>query len=138
MNQWLVIAIAALMPMVAGFAWYHKALFGNAWMKSIGKTEDDLQNGNMPVTFGVAYVAAFIVSMILYQVISGHDDPLPGYAHGAFHGGQIAVMIAVPVLVSNSLFEQKSWTNILINGAYWIVAISLMGAVVGALAPPVS
>ena len=138
MNQWLVIAIAALMPMVAGFAWYHKALFGNAWMKSIGKTEDDLQNGNMPVTFGVAYIAAFIVCMILYYFVNSHPDPMAAWMHGAFHGGQMGAMVAVPVLVSNSLFEQKSWTNILINGAYWIVAFILMGAVIGALSLPVS
>ncbi len=137
MNQWLVVGITALMPMVVGFAWYHKALFGNAWMQSIGKTEEDIQQGNMPVTFGVSFIMAFIVSMMLYYILHGNPehgtDGLSEWMHGAFHGVQIAGMLAVPVLVSNSLFEQKSWTNILINGAYWIVAFAAMGAVCGAL-----
>ena len=55
------------------------------------------------------------------------------FGHGAYHGGFMAILLAIPVLVTNSLFEQRSMSNILINGAYWIITIALMGGVMSLL-----
>ena len=54
----LSIVISALVPMVMGFVYYHKALFGKAWMDSIGMTEEKQKSANMPVMMGVMLLMA--------------------------------------------------------------------------------
>jgi hypothetical protein len=60
-----IMALAALVPMIIGFIWYHKAVFGKAWMAASGMTDEKAKGGNMPVIFGLSYV-------------------LPIFSHGAF------------------------------------------------------
>jgi hypothetical protein len=126
--------------MLMGFLWYHPKLFGTAWMKSIGKTEEDLKKGNMAVIMTLSLVLSMLLSFFIYGVLAIHDyitslgdTGLTAYdhsfGHGAFHGAFAAVCFAIPVLVTNSLFEQRKSMNILINAAYWIVTIALMGGV---------
>ncbi|HXH18185.1 MAG TPA: DUF1761 domain-containing protein, partial [Chitinophagales bacterium] len=53
--------------------------------------------------------------------------------HGAFHGFFIAgLLIALPVLATNALFERKSFKYVLVNGGYWMLALTIMGAIVAA------
>ena len=49
----LAIVLAALIPMIMGFIYYHPKVFGRAWMQSLGLTEEDLKKGNMAVVFGL-------------------------------------------------------------------------------------
>jgi len=129
---YLQCAVAAIIPMIVGFLWYGPMLFQNAWMKSLNFTEKDIQGGNMPAIFGIAYVMAFIMSFFISYVVRHDPETLSQFVHGLMHGAMLGVMMAMPVLVSNSLFERKSTKNILINVGYWIVTIALMGGLLGA------
>lgn len=129
-TNWLSIVVGALVPMVVGFIWYHPRVFGNAWMTSIGKTEEDLESGNMAVTMGVSYLLSAMLAYMLSMYVGFHDPAEQVFTHGAFHGGMLAVFVGVPVLATNSLFEQKNWTNIIINAVYWIITVALMGGVI--------
>ncbi|MEZ5002798.1 MAG: DUF1761 domain-containing protein [Chitinophagales bacterium] len=142
--NWIAILVGALIPMIMGFIWYSPMLFGKAWMASIGKTEADLKQTNMAVTLGISFILAAILSFFLYSFIGGlHDyiyslegegDHYPhNFLHGTYHGAFAAIVMAIPVLVTNSLFEQRNWTNILINGSYWVITITLMGGVISLL-----
>ncbi len=139
--NWKAILVGALIPMFMGFIWYHPKLFGTIWMKSIGKTEEDLKKGSMPVIMGLSLVLSIVLSFFLYGMLGIHDyitslsgEGLTVYAHnfghGAYHGAFKGVCLAIPVLVTNSLFEQRSKENIMINGAYWIATITLMSGVI--------
>ena len=57
------------------------------------------------------------------------------FVHGLYHGVMLCVMFIAPVLISKSLFERKSISWILISTLYWVVAITLMTAIVFALSP---
>ena len=35
--------VAALAAVAIGFVWYNPKVFGNAWMKSIGKTKEEMR-----------------------------------------------------------------------------------------------
>ncbi|MFK7969919.1 MAG: DUF1761 domain-containing protein [Bacteroidia bacterium] len=52
------------------------------------------------------------------------------FQHGMVHGGLLAVFLALPILGTNALFEQKSWRYIAINVGYWIVTLTLMGGLI--------
>ena len=84
----------------------------------------------MALTFGVSYLMSALMAYLFSQYIGYHDAAEQVFTHGAFHAGQLAVLVGIPILVTNSLFEQRNWTNILINGAYWIITASLMGGVI--------
>ena len=61
--NFLALAVAALIPMIIGFAWYSEKLFGKAWMDAAGLTPKDLEGGNMAVTMGIALVLAFFLAV---------------------------------------------------------------------------
>lgn len=53
------------------------------------------------------------------------------FGHGFAHGVLIAgILITLPVLTSNALFEGRSFKYIAINAAYWILTLGLMGGIV--------
>lgn len=53
------------------------------------------------------------------------------FSHGAFHGFFSSIIVALPLLATNALFEQKSWKYIFINVGYWALTLTLMGGVLG-------
>jgi hypothetical protein len=65
-----VFFVAALIPLIIGAIWYNPKVFGNAWLKSSGLTEEDAKSGNMAVIFGLTYLfGLFLSSMLLVIVI---------------------------------------------------------------------
>ncbi|MCB0760213.1 MAG: DUF1761 domain-containing protein [Flavobacteriales bacterium] len=127
--NWIAIIVAALASFVLGFVWYHPKLFGTAWMKSMGLNPDEPPKGNMAMIFGVAFLMAVVISYNLNQWAAYHPAEDQNFMHGAFHALLTCVMSAIPVLITNSLYEQRSWTGILINVGYWVAAFCLMGGI---------
>lgn len=129
--NWLSILIATLIPMLLGFVYYHKALFGKAWMASLGITEADVQKGNMGMIFGVSLVMSFLIAFFMCFNVNGpgQEGVYDTLKHGMGHGLIVSMMLAVPVLVTNGLFERKSWKNLLINAGYWILCLLLIGGI---------
>lgn len=78
--NFIAILVAALVPMVLGFIWYHPKVFGTVWMQLTGMTEEKAQQGNMFVKFGLA----FLFSLLLAAVLNGlvvHDAFVEGAAY---------------------------------------------------------
>lgn len=138
--SYLPIIVAGLIPMALGMIWYSDALFGKAWRDSIGMTKEQEAGGNMGLRMGLAaflsIVLAFILKGLQFASHGGAEKMAEAgdmnFGHGAFHGLLIGAMLAMPVLVNNGLFEQKSTKNLLINAGYWILAITLMTGLLNA------
>ncbi len=136
--NWIAHVVAALSTLVVGFLWYAPFSFQNAWMKSSGVTQEQMEGANMGIIFGLAVVFAFLITIPLGFVMLTHTlecspayDPTSfSFAHGAFHGAIMGLFVALPVLATNALFERKNWTYILINAGYWVVCISIMGGII--------
>lgn len=131
--NWLGIILGALVPMVVGFIWYHPKVFGKAWMKSLNFTEEDVQGGNMPVIFGLAFLMALTLSYYFAMRYHAHGEDSNFIMHAAYHGFMTFGYVGAPVLVSNLLFERRNAAGILINLAYWFVAVMGIAIVVYAL-----
>lgn len=137
-TNWLAIIIAALIPMIVGFIYYHPKVFGKAWMNSLGITEADLKIGNMGLIYGVSLVMSFILSFYLLGNVDGPGQEGPQgqfdtFKHGAAHGMLLTIFLVMPVMVTNGLFERKSFKNLGINLLYWLITLSLMGGVIDAM-----
>lgn len=136
MNTYLAIFLAALIPMVVGYIWYHPKVFGGAWMKSLGFTEETLRQGNMAMIFGLSTLCALFIAWQV-NAYSSHTQPgMSQFVHGFFHGAYSTGVPAAVILISNGLFQRNTMTNLLINAAYWIVTLGLMGAFLYSVATP--
>lgn len=82
----LPLLLAALVPLVVGFIWYHEKVFGNAWMHSVGMTKEQLSTGNMALIFGGSFIAACIISFGL-AAIATHDSFVAGALYYETGGG---------------------------------------------------
>lgn len=67
--NFLVIALAALIPLVIGSIWYHQKVFGTVWLKVSGVSEDQTQSAHMWRTFLLTYVLSFFVAMALTFIV---------------------------------------------------------------------
>ncbi len=133
MGNWLAILAAVVASFVVGFIWYNPKVFGTAWMKSIGMTEEKAKQSNMAMMMGVTALMSLLFAYSISQWIYHDPMGLSPLVHGAWHGLQMAIFVALPVIVTNGLYEQKSWTNIAINAGYWMVNMAVIGLVLVAL-----
>lgn len=129
------ILVGTIIPLLTGFIYYHPKVFGKAWMMSLGITEDDLKKGNMAMIFGITLVMSFLMSwFLLYNVDGpGQEGQYDSFGHGAFHGLEFAMMIAMPVMVINGLFERKNFKYLLINVLFWTITLIIMAGSIDAL-----
>lgn len=129
--NWISLLIATLIPMIMGFIYYHPKLFGTAWMKSIGVTEEEVNKQPKGKVFAIALVMSFLLAFFLvnFNNAPGQEGQYDTFGHGAFHGMFLGIVVAMPVLVTNGLFEMRSIKNLAINVLYWIITLALMGGV---------
>jgi len=74
--NFIPILVASLIPMAVGFAYYHKKTVGSAWMESLGKTEEELQEGfNMALVTIVGLVMSFLMAFLINALVEiSHRD----------------------------------------------------------------
>ena len=130
-TNWLSIVISSLVPIIIGFIYYNKNLFGEAWMNSLGITEEDLKKGNKLLILGVSIIMSFLLSIFLlnFNNSEGQEAQFDNFAHGAWHGFFVALVVGMPILLISGLFELKKMKNLIINVAYWIITLALMGGI---------
>ncbi len=142
--DWTSQLLAAFSTLVLGFIWYG-LIFKDAWLQATGLNEEKIKNGIHPaILYGSAFVLAFLITMGLHGQIVGLHSYVAGlngeefhnsFWHGMQHALKDSIFYgAIPVLITNSLFDQRKWKYILINVGYWLVAFGLMGGIIGAMA----
>ena len=124
----MAVVAAALAGFVVGGLWYSPLLFGNPWMRAAGVTEEQVAAGNKARIFGLSLIFLLIMSYCLAMFIGTPDIT---WKTGAFYGfltGFGWIFFACGVV---ALFELRTWTYVLVNGGYWVVTMTLMGAILG-------
>ncbi len=151
----LAIAVAALVPLIMGFIWYHPKMFGTVWMQESGLTEEKMKGSNMGFIFVFSFILSFLIAFFL-QMITIHQLGALGmvggdemnakpsffafmkdygmayrsFGHGALHCFIAGVFLIFPITAINVMFERKSWKYTFINTAYWTITITIMGGIV--------
>lgn len=62
--------------------------------------------------------------------MADHGDNFRTFKHGALHGTMMGILVALPILGTNAMFERKGFKYIAINVGYWTVCLALMGGVI--------
>jgi hypothetical protein len=126
--NWLAVLVAALSTFLIGGLWYSPALFGKAWMKENGFTEEGMKNSNMVKIFGLAFLLGLVASVNLAMFLGPDNGAMMGAFYGFLAGfGWVATFVG-----THYLFERKSFKLFLINAGYSIVALTVMGVIIGA------
>ena len=126
-NIWAVLA-AALSTFLIGGLWYSPALFGKAWMRENGFTEESLKGANMVRIFGLAFLLGVVAAINLTMFMGPENNPAMGALWGFLAGfGWVATFVG-----THYLFERRSLRLFLINAGYSIVALTIMGIILAA------
>lgn len=123
-NIWAVLTAAAA-SFVLGGLWYSPMLFGKAWQRQTGLSDEQLRGGNMALIFGLSFVlslaAAFVFAMFL--------GPRPPLALGLGAGASAGLFWVSSSFGINYLFERKSLKLFLINAGYHTLQFTLIGLI---------
>lgn len=125
--NWLAVLVAGISAFVLGGVWYSPALFGKAWMTDNNLTMETVKNGNKGKIFGIAFVLSLVMAANLAMFL---NDAKTDISWGAIAGFLSGIWVFGFVAI-HGLFEHRSWRLILINGGYSVVALILMGAIIG-------
>jgi uncharacterized membrane protein len=133
LNQlnWLAVLAAAIAAFATGALWYSKALFLEPWMKGAGLSKKDVENPDMAKSMGGGFVSVLISAValaIVYDVLA-----LDGVVDGLLLGVLVAIGFVVSNKLMHTLFEMKPNSYILVTSAGDVVALGVMGAVLGLL-----
>ncbi|MBO9661041.1 MAG: DUF1761 domain-containing protein [Chitinophagaceae bacterium] len=134
--NWLAVLVAGISSFVVGGIWYSPGLFGTIWMKDNGLTVGEVRKKAKEkiVAWTVLFSLLMSASLAMFLAISkdGCNGCIPavGMSRGATIGliGGIWTFCATAI---HSVFEEKTWRLVLINGFYSIVSLTMMGAIIG-------
>lgn len=63
----------------------------------------------------------------LVDFMAKHGNNFRTFKHGALHGTMAGLLIALPIIGTNALFERRGFKYIAINVGYWTICLALMG-----------
>ena len=124
--NYLAILGAALANYFIATIWY-ALIFGKIWKKLTGIT--DMKPA--PLNIILVFIGSLVLSYVLYHsILFGNAyfkmSGLSGGLMGGFFGwfGYI-----VPVTLSNKLYEKKPWGLWLLDNAFWLISLLVMGTI---------
>lgn len=124
MNIISIIA-ATFAGMVLGALWYSPVLFGNRWMKCLGKTPETLGGATGPMIGAIVANLLTAIGVSLVFSLTGVDTLVIAIGTGLLLG----LLIIFPAMLSDNLF--CGWGNelLLIQSGYRVVTVLLMSVV---------
>jgi len=130
--NWLSMIFATLMPLITGYFYYNKGLFGKIIDSTylIDKTKDKI------ILVVIFLLISFFLSFFLLNFNNSgvnQEGNFDTFAHGAWHGTFIAITVVTPVVVITGWLTKKIWKHIIIHILYWIITLALMGGILDAM-----
>ena len=135
--NWLAVFVAGISAFVLGGIWYSPTLFGKAWMSENKMTIEDVKKGNAAKIYGWAFILSLLMAANLGMYLADGPSTCPadcvqktdikwgtiaGFLSGLWPFCGLAIV---------ALFEHKTARYIFINGGYLLIALTLMGAIIG-------
>lgn len=131
--NYLAVLLSAVVSMIIGSLWYSPIMFGNIWMKSGGLTQKDMEKAKKK-GMGKLYFAAFIGALVIAFILAHFVQYVTAnnFVEGMQTGFWLWLGFVAPVLLGSVLWESKPVKYYLINVAYWLVNLILMGGILAA------
>ncbi len=127
-NYWAVL-VAAIVKFVLGAVWYSPVAFLKPWMAATGVTRESMKAA-MPKAIIADAVGALIMAWVLAHAVyfAGAHSIAQGAGVGFFNWlGFIAV-----TMLPATIYENRPIRLFRINSTYLLIALVIMGAILGA------
>ena len=127
--NYVAVILAAAAAFVVGGVWYH--LLGKRWMAALGKSKEELKRAGPPVAarMAIAFVADLVMAYMLAGLIGHLGQVRPGT--GMISGFFVWLGFVITTQTVNYVFQGQRWPLALIDGGHWLVALLVMGAIIG-------
>jgi len=126
--NWLAVIAAAIAMFGLGAVWYSPLMFLKPWAKAAGVTPTGTPGRNFIFVMGGAFVLTLVMAANLAFFLAGPDVTLAFALSAAIAAGLGWATLSLWII---SLFEQKSFAYVLVNGGYLTVGFALMGLILG-------
>ena len=127
--NWWAILLATGAAFALGGLWYGP-MFGQAWLRALGKTAEDLQPS--PTPFVVSFFAALLSCVVLAAIMKGLV--LNTIGGGLLIGGLVGVGFIAASMASDSAFCRSGMPLFLVQSGYRVLYSIIMGGILGAWA----
>lgn len=127
--NWLAVLLATLSSFVVGFSWYHLKAFGRQWMALNKLNKKQLESGGGAGAYALTGLASFFTAALtgcLMIALGVH-----GILNGLIFGLILGAVFRLGTHVIHNGFAQRSNSLTAIDGGHDIVALSIMGAILG-------
>lgn len=136
-NYWAVL-VSAILFFALGAVWYSPVLFGKAWTRAMGYSEEDLKNLGQEFNAPKAFIMMFLSGLVMAYV-TAHIIDFMGVVFTDLTPLQTAFTSVVwlwlgyiaTYVISQVAYEQKSWRYYFINTGYWLGGLLITALVVG-------
>ena len=121
----LAVLAAAVATFVLGGLWYSPALFGKAWQREAGVTDEQMRTSNKARVFGLAFILSLVAAFV-FALFLGPRPPVNLGLGAGFSAGLCWVAASFGI---NYLFEQRSFKLWLINAGYHTLQFTIIGLI---------
>ena len=125
-TNFLAVVVAPLVNYILGAIWYG-VLFRNAWQKLSGTAE--MRVSALSIILGL--IGAFLMSFVLHHALFFADEYLKtgGVGGGLMVGFFNWIGFIAPVTIGVVTYEKKPFTLWILNNAYWLISLLVMGII---------
>lgn len=126
------VCVAALAAWILGFIYY--TVLSGPWLAAMGKTKDEACENKSYVPFAVALLASFVTAYVLAGLL---NHVVPGnitVKNGVISAAYVWLGFILPPMAVNNTFGMRKPAVTVIDALYWLLALALQGAVLGAFA----
>jgi hypothetical protein len=131
--NYLAVVIAAVVAWLAGAGWY--TAFNKSWVAAQGFTAEQMQAAKSEPGAYLPFVYVFIANLVMAWMLAGvlfHVGALSLRA-GVISAALCWVGFVITTMWVNNSFARRDRRLLAIDGGYWLVALVLMGAIIGAM-----
>lgn len=123
--NYLAVVVAAIAGFLTGWGWY--AVFGNAWLRGLGKTKAEMKPTPLPL------ILAMFANLLMAWVLAG----IVGHLHMVTIRGAVISALFVwagfvaATIVVNQQFQGLSPLVTAIDAGHWLAVLVVMGVIIG-------
>ena len=132
--NYLAVLVGAISNMVIGALWWGP-IFGKFWTKEMGWTKETMDamkaKGGMAKSYALMFVGALVMSFVLAHalVFASQFLEIDGVQAGLMAGFFNWLGFIAPVTLGSVLWEGKSWKLWVLNNAYSLLSLCVMGVI---------
>jgi hypothetical protein len=131
--NYLAIVIAATVAWVAGAVWYMS--LSKVWVAAQGLTPEQMHASKGKPGAYLPFIYVFVAELVMAWVLAGLMGHLGAgqvtLVNGVISGAFCWLGFVITTLVPNVAFSKRDMRLIWIDGGHWLVALVLIGAIIG-------